>query len=227
MLTQIPLRPPAWAAAFAVTTALALPAAAQTVTLKDKLETNAQSSKEAEQRTSAERALNDAIRDFYAKREFKSLWFESGAMAPRTKALLSVLAKADEHGLNPSTYGMPKLGERAARADAKQREELEVELTLAYLGYAGDVISGTVSNPRRVGGTFRDAKRPDPQKLLEDLAAAQDPAKFLDNLPPDTRRYKNLLAALHKYRELEKKGGWPTVAAGPTLKPGMKHPRVA
>jgi murein L,D-transpeptidase YcbB/YkuD len=30
-----------------------------------------------------------------------------------------------------------------------------------------------------------------------------------------------------KYRELEKKGGWPRVDAGPTLKIGMRHPRVA
>src|SRR6185436_4206125 len=110
---------------------------------------------------------------------------------------------------------MPKLGERVAKTTPKQREDLEIELTLAYLGYAGDVIAGTVSNPRRVGGTFRDAKRPDPKKLLEDLAAADDVAKFLDNLPPDTRRYKSMLAALHKYRELEKKGGWPRVDAGP------------
>ncbi|HEY7610210.1 MAG TPA: L,D-transpeptidase family protein [Alphaproteobacteria bacterium] len=228
MLNQAPLRPLSWAAAIALTAALALPfpAVAQDGNLKDKFEPKAQASRDAKL-TAGERALNDAIKDFYAKRDFKPLWFEGGEVAPRTKALLAALAKADDHGISPATYGMPKLAERVAKAGAKEREELEIELTLAYLGYAGDVISGTVSNPRRVGGTFRDTKRPEAKKLLDDLVAAQDTAKFLDNLPPDTRRYKSVLAALQKYREIEKKGGWPRVDVGPTLKIGMRGPRVA
>jgi murein L,D-transpeptidase YcbB/YkuD len=228
MFTQAHLRPLSWAAALSVAAVLALPlaATAQESNLKDKFEPKAQAQRDAKH-TAGERALNDTIKDFYAKRDFKPIWFEGSGLSPRGKALLAALAKADAHGLNAATYGMPKLGERAAKANAKEREELEIELTIAYLGFAGDVISGTVSNPRRVGGTFRDAKRPDPKKLLEDAAAAPDMAKFLENLPPDTRRYKAMLAGLHKYRELEKKGGWPRVDAGPTLKIGMKNPRVA
>ncbi len=228
MLNQAPLRPLIWAAALSVTAALAFPlsAVAQDGNLKDKFEPTAQVARDA-RHTAGERALNDAIKDFYAKRDFKPLWFDNAGVSPRGKALLAALAKADDHGIGPATYGMPKLAERAAKAGAKEREEVEIELTVAYLGYAGDIISGTVSNPRRVGGTFRDAKRPDTKKLLDDAAAAPDMAKFLENLPPDTRRYKSVLAALHKYREFEKKGGWPRVDAGPTLKSGMKHPRVA
>jgi murein L,D-transpeptidase YcbB/YkuD len=228
MLNQAPLRPLSWAVALAVSAVLALPptAAAQDGNLKDKFEPKAQAARDAKH-TAGERALNDAIKDFYAKREYKPLWFEGSGMSPRGKALLTAFSKSEEHGISPATYGMPKLGERAARANAKEREELEIELTIAFLGYAGDIVSGTVSNPRRVGGTFRDAKRPEPKKLLEDLAAAPDMAKYLDNLPPDNRRYRAVLAALHKYRELDKKGGWPRVDAGPTLKIGMKHPRVA
>jgi murein L,D-transpeptidase YcbB/YkuD len=126
-----------------------------------------------------------------------------------------------------SAVWLPRLAERVAKANAKEREELDIELTLIYLGYAGDIISGTVANPRRAGGTFRDAKRPDPGKLLGDAAAAPDMAKFLDNLPPDTRSYQRMVAALQKYREFEKKGGWPRVDAGPALKIGMRQPRVA
>jgi murein L,D-transpeptidase YcbB/YkuD len=83
-----------------------------------------------------------------------------------------------------------------------------------------------VDNPRKVGGIFRDAKRPDARKLLEDVAAAKDLAKHFDNLAPDTRRYKSVKAALARYREIERKGGWPTVEKGPTLKPGMRNARV-
>jgi L,D-transpeptidase YcbB len=228
MLKQAHLRPLSWAAALSVVAALALPQAglAQNGNLKDKFDPKSQAQRDAKH-TAGERALNDAIKDFYSKREFKPLWFDGSGLSAAGKALIATLAKSEDHGISPVTYGMPKLGERAAKASAKEREELEIELTIAYLGYAGDIVSGTVSNPRRVGGTFRDAKRPEAKKLLEDAATTQDMAKFLDNLPPDTRRYKSVLAALAKYRELDKKGGWPRVDAGPTLKIGMKHPRVA
>jgi murein L,D-transpeptidase YcbB/YkuD len=227
MLIQATLRPLSWAAALSVSAALAfgLPAQAQQGNLKDKFEPKAQAQRDAKH-TAGERALNDAIKDFYAKREFKPLWFDGNGLSAQGKALLAALSKSDEHGISPVTYGMPKLGERAAKANAKEREELEIELTIAFLGYAGDIVAGTVSNPRRVGGTFRDAKRPEAKKLLDDAAATPDMAKFLDELPPDLRRYKQVQQALAKYRELEKKGGWPRVDAGPTLKIGMKNPRI-
>lgn len=229
MLHTIASRPLPWAAALALATSVfAGPALSQGVNLKDKLEQKKEIAKEAAYRASDEKTLSDGIRDFYSKREFKPLWFDGDSPAARTKALLAELGKAEEHGLNPLTYGMPRLAEKVAKANtAKLREDVEIELTLAYLGYAGDIIAGTVSNPRRVGGTFRDAKRPEPRKLLEDMAAASDPAKFLDNLQPDARRYNALVKALAQYRDLEKKGGWPRVDAGPTLKIGMRHPRVA
>jgi murein L,D-transpeptidase YcbB/YkuD len=227
MLNQTTLRPLSRAVAISVTAilALAVPAGAQQGNLKDKFEPRAQAQRDA-RHTAGERALNDAIKDFYAKREFKPLWFDDKGLSPQGRALLSALARSDDHGISPVTYGMPKLGERAAKANAREREELEIELTIAFLGYAGDVVSGTVSNPRRVGGTFRDAKRPEAKNLLDDAAATRDMAKFLEELPPDLRRYKQVQEALAKYRAIEKQGGWPRVDAGPTLKIGMKNPRV-
>jgi len=229
MLNQSALRPLILVAAFAFAAlASVAPAAAQGVNLKDKLDPKAEIAKNAAATKADERVLSDAIRDFYSKREFKPIWFDGDSPAARTKALLAAIAKASDHGLNPATYGMPRLAERVAKATTgKAREDAEIELTLAYLGYAGDVLSGTVSNPRRVGGTFRDAKRPEAKKLLEDMADAPDAAKFLDKLQPDVRRYTALVKALAEYRELDKKGGWARVDAGPTLKIGMRHPRVA
>jgi murein L,D-transpeptidase YcbB/YkuD len=43
---------------------------------------------------------------------------------------------------------------------------------------------------------------------------------------PTSRRYVQLQAALKRYRALAAKGGWKKVSAGPTLKPGMKDPRI-
>ncbi len=208
---------------FALALSAAQPAIAETIAaLREKLDVAVTAAK-----TAPEKSLEEVIRDFYAKRENRSLWFDQGGLNARGKTLLAVLARAPEHGLNPASYGMPKLAERAAKADGASRSEIEHALTRAYLDYAGDVSSGVVENPRKVQAMFRDPKRPDPRKLLDDVAKAGDFAKFLENLPPDTRRYQNLKVSLAQYRAIEKKGGWPAVDNGPTLKPGMTHARVA
>lgn len=228
MTPNIATRPLLWLASISILALAAAPGWAQDKGgLKERLESKTQTAREAATKSAVERAVNEAVREFYAKRDFKPVWFDGTEQTARAKALFAVLAKAGDHGMNPATYGVPRLPERAARATAKDVDELELAITRAYLDYAGDISSGVIDNPRRVGGTFRDAKRPDPKKLLDDMMAAADLAKFLDNLPPDTRRYMALRSALAAYRELDKKGGWPRVDAGPTLKMGMKHPRVA
>ncbi len=63
--------------------------------------------------------------------------------------------------------------------------------------------------------------------MLEAAAARPDFKKFVAGLAPQAIRYKRLKRALARYRALKKRGGWNRIAAGPTLKPGMKNRRVA
>jgi murein L,D-transpeptidase YcbB/YkuD len=193
--------------------------------IKERLDERLGAIKDATTKATVEKSLNEAIRDFYAKREYRPLWFDDAGSA-RAKALLNALSRASEHGLNPATYGLPALIETVAKADVAKRDEVDIALSRAFIDYAGDISSGVVENPRKVGGIFRDAKRPDPKKLLDEISTAKDIAGYLDNLPPDSRRYKILKAALAKYREMERKGGWAAVDKGPTLKPGMRNVRI-
>ena len=50
--------------------------------------------------------------------------------------------------------------------------------------------------------------------------------EIVGTLEPQTREYYRLKFALAEYRDLEAKGGWPTVPKGPALKPGMNDKRV-
>lgn len=212
------------AAIFVATASFATPALALAPeALKDRVEQAAADPK----KNTAEAPLLQAIREFYSKRDHRPLWFDGERLSARASALIDVLARSSEHGLTPGTYGMPQLAERARSSDTASRADVELALTRAYLDYAGDVLSGVVDNPRKVGATFRDAKRPAPAKLLEDIAAAGEPSEFLKRLQPDTRRYTSLKSALAAYRRIEAAGGWPLVEKGPTLKPTMKGPRVA
>jgi len=172
-------------------------------------------------------ALAQALKDFYAKRAYRPLWFVDSRLPPRTTALLAALAKADEHGLNPALYGMPRLAENVRGASGDGAADAEFALTRAYLAYAADIGSGAIDNPRRLGGMFRDVKRTPPEQLLDGIANAPDAAVFLARLPPDLRRYDALKAALAAYRQIERAGGWPRIDPGPPLKAGMRGPRVA
>lgn len=168
-----------------------------------------------------------AVRDFYARRDHRPLWYSDARPSRPATAVLAALARAEEHGLNPALYGMPQLEQRVRSAAGAAQAEAELALTRAYLDYAADIASGVIDQPRQVGRMFRDAKRMPPERLLDGIAAAPDAAKYLAALPADMRRYDALKAALARYRQIERAGGWGRVAPGPALKPGMRGQRVA
>jgi murein L,D-transpeptidase YcbB/YkuD len=164
-----------------------------------------------------------AIRDFYVRRDYRPLWSSESRLSPRAVAVLAALARAAEHGLNPTLYGMPALDERVRAGTA----EGELALTRAYLEYTADISSGVIDRPRQVGRMYRDAKRLTPEQLLKGIAAAPDAAAYLARLPPDTHRYDALKATLARYRQIERNGGWGRIGQGPTLRHGVRSARVA
>lgn len=168
-----------------------------------------------------------ALRDFYARRDYRPIWHSGERLSRSGEALLAALARSDEHALPPARYGMPALGDRARIAGEEARAAAEMAMGRAFLAYATDITSGAVDNPRGVDRVYRDVRRPDPQALLDSLAGASDPAAHLTRLPPDLRRYDRLKAALASYRRIGESGGWQPIGPGPSLRPGMRGARVA
>lgn len=168
----------------------------------------------------------EKIAAFYEKRGFKSIWMTQGVPNTKAKILLVVLEKAGEHGLNPESY---KVAALKANMDKMAREapaEFEMLMSRTYLRYAADVCCGRIQRPTKLG-VFRDPRRPDMTSLLTQAAETDNFHKVVNDIAPTSERYLRLKQALVKYRALAAKGGWNKVAAGPTIKPGMKHPRVA
>jgi murein L,D-transpeptidase YcbB/YkuD len=65
-----------------------------------------------------------------------------------------------------------------------------------------------------------------PRESLEQALAAADLAVWLESLPPAHQHYIGLKKALMMYRTIAMAGGWPLVAAGPTIKPGDNDVRI-
>lgn len=149
------------------------------------------------------------------------LWGGAPAARARLAALLDVLDRATEQGLDPLTYD-PEGLRRLARSDA-DRAMLERAATASFFAYARDVRRG-----RDLPGLPPRASLPgeEPAALLAALAAAPDPAAWLARLPPATAPYARLVRLLAELRAVAAGGGWTPVPPLPRLAPGESHPAI-
>lgn len=169
----------------------------------------------------------EALQTFYEGREHKHFWHaDDGKLHPRAKQFFAVLEKIDLHGLDPASFGMPKIADQDPAKSDQERAKRDVYLTLLLVRYAGDLHAGNVKPSRTAPNNYRKPVRPETLILLTTAGEAEDFGKFLASLEPKARRYRRLKKALAKYRALAENGGWSKIEAGKTLKPGMTHKRV-
>ena len=164
-----------------------------------------------------------ALRDFYAARNFQPLWVSENAPNARAAALLAALGDAASEGLDPAAYGVPALG---AAADNAALTEFELRLSLMLVRYAADLATGRFPPKKNVPEHHILPQMLDPMGILKGAAEASDFPAYLRNFAPPQPAYAGLRDALASYRALEAAGGWPMLADGPALKPGMADERV-
>lgn len=164
---------------------------------------------------------------FYEGRGDRPLWLAGDGQRART--LLQALRTAGRDGLRPTAYGVAELADDLAKANgAEAKAAVELRLSGALLRYARDLRQGRLA-PSAIDPNLPEAPATTraPTDLLAGAAAADDLAGYLDSLAPATPVYRRLRRALQDYREIAAAGGWPELAAGPSLKPGMSGPSVA
>jgi murein L,D-transpeptidase YcbB/YkuD len=133
-------------------------------------------------------------------------------MPEQVDLLRATLAASDRHGFEP--------GEFAPRGDS------EAALIEATLRYAKAVKVGRLDV-----ANFRSdwALRPQPFDAAGGLARAAADNRlqaWLDGLPPPYPGYETLQVGLRTYRDIQARGGWRPLAAGPDLKVGAVGPAV-
>ena len=170
-----------------------------------------------------------AVVAFYADRA-SLIWVSSSGFMARAQHAMAEIAKADDWGLSPSAFELPKLaaggGALSALADA------EIKLSLAALKYARHARGGRLE-PSQVSRNFdQKANLLEPRVVLDAMAATETPGDYLRGLHPKHEQFERLRQALLKARS---GGGRPEEKAetivrlpdGPILKLGMEHPDVA
>lgn len=169
-------------------------------------------------------------RAFYAARGYAPLWLApDGSATDAADALLDWIGEADAHALPPQRYDTSGLAARLARPlTPREAATLELELTRLFVRYARDLTSGLL-DPRQVSRQIHvTPPRTDPAQLLEDAAGTRDMSAFLASLSPANPDYRRLLELRREMHRIVRDGDWGSpIAAGPTLRPGDRSPRVA
>ena len=176
-------------------------------------------------------AAGNLLAEVYERRNFAPNWTSRDEIGE----LITVIKNTEKDGLDPADYHLREaeyvyreLGAGNLQS-AHEQAALDVMLTdsLFRLGY--HLRFGKV-NPDNLDPNWnfkRELGAEPPAVRMQQAMDAPSLQGFLDELAPRGPIYKRMRVALADYRELAAAGGWPSVAEGPTLKPGASDDRVA
>jgi len=159
------------------------------------------------------------IPEFYSQRYYEPAWKNDR----NKKELLRLLGQANEEGLRPDDYHYGTILSLSDYArGAEQVAELDMLLSDAYFLYSSHILNGKV-NPETIDSEWKATRREgNPVQLLDTALSDKKIYQSIIDLEPVHPSYAGLKNALKVYEEIVKKGGWPQITSGETLKVGMK-----
>ena len=137
-------------------------------------------------------------------------------------ALHAALTHIDAHGLPPYLFRADEIGRELRPPPGAAAANRDLLLTTEALRYANIMRGGHVDIAELYGDVAIRRWSADPAPELAAALRSGHLAHWLDNLPPAAPEYQRLKAALAQYREMERRGGWPTFDLPPgkrSLKP--------
>ena len=161
------------------------------------------------------------LRQLYADPDHAPHW-----SATQLEVLRRAVAESFSDGLDPHDF----LAERLNDLDTLPSAMAQVLASEALARLAFTLRFGKC-NPEALDADWnysRSFGKTDPLVWLRDAIVSDKLAERLAALRPSDKHYRALVQALANYRVLKERGvEWPTVTAGPSLKPDMTDPRIA
>jgi murein L,D-transpeptidase YcbB/YkuD len=163
----------------------------------------------------------DAVAHFFEARSFTPAW-NTDAIAEMCNAI----RRLEADGLTPSDYHLAAIETRIT-SDAAAVDQ-QILVTDAIATAIDDVGYGKV-RPSSLDRHWNVDPRAHAPALVAVLAevAAHPTAETIEKMKPDHFVYRGLRQALARFRQIAVSGGWPTIPAGPLLKPGATDPRIS
>jgi L,D-transpeptidase YcbB len=178
-----------------------------------------------------------ALPQFYEQRIYQPAWSTDAGPLPQANELMNVIRYAYLEGLTPADYHLEKiekiltelLAERTRRIppDIQKYADLDFLLTDAFLTYGEHLQLGRI-DPETIRPEWEvNHNGVNLVGILQGALEKNQIQLALFKLLPIEPEYDHLRNALAEYRNLERKGGWPSVPKGLVLKKGDKDKRVA
>jgi len=177
-----------------------------------------------------------AIASFYGKCDFKPLWTLDTGLTPQAEQLVRSIEEAALDGLISEDYHLSQIKTliedfkealiRSQPFDPQRQADLDLLLTDAFLLFSSHLLSGRVI-PNAVDSSwlfFNPVS--DITLILNSNAYSSRIESFFDGLRPAHAAYYRLRNALQHYIGIQKKGGWPSIPSGQSLRIGDSHDRV-
>ncbi len=171
-------------------------------------------------------AAPEFLPKLYAALGYKLAWSDSAMVAVLSEAV----ARSWEDGLVPSDFHADYVKAQAApgtpAANPVDRDLLlsDALTRLLYQLYFGKV------KPNGVDPNWNYARpmlAEDPANVIAAALQAKDVNALIEKARLQHPLYTELKALMQQYTQYQLSGGWPQIAAGPTLKPGQTDARVA
>jgi murein L,D-transpeptidase YcbB/YkuD len=160
------------------------------------------------------------LRRFYAAHAYEPVWNTRQSQA---NALLQVVLRAGEHGLDPELFHITALKDPAALPPIDR----DLLLSDAFLAYADALARGVLPVELRMDDEDLKPEPIDAAVALETAIASPDPAAAIEALAPNAPEYQALRRALQYYQSA---AAAPVSAPAPRGAPGphqAKSPAAA
>jgi len=176
-------------------------------------------------------AAGNLLADVYERRNFAPNW----SSRDEINELITAVRRTEKDGLDPADYHLKELEYvyrelgTGRQSSPQEQAALDVMLTdsLFRLGYHLRYGKVNPENFDKAWNFRRELNNQSPAVVMQQAMDAPSLIEFIDELTPRGPIYRQLQEALVEYRELAASGGWPSVPAGPTLKPGATDERLA
>lgn len=177
---------------------------------------------ELEDRDTSQNETIAFLSGWYSENEFKPLWIGPEGANGKAYGFIDVLRQAGREGLDPEDYKPAEIERKLAVSPA----DGEILLSRELVQYVSDLRAGRLS-PRKVDpALFVQPRDVDRGVILMAVRDAPEIGQAIEKYTPANPIYHRLRRVLAEYREIAARGGWTTVPAGPSLKPGMRDTRV-
>ena len=159
--------------------------------------------------------IKKEVKLFYKNRDFQYAWFTKNGMTQAVPNFQNQLQNY-RNAFNDKTFKnaqldtlitIIKMSDNESKIDVKQRENLELLLTTTFFKYSEKAFSGINRTPRQLDWFIPRSKK-NFQVMLESLILKDENDKTSE---PVNIYYTKLKEKLVLYREIKKKGGFPTI----------------